>query len=575
MGWRARYCGTEALGDGITFLSTLVFLRQSGRFIMVRISTLVVFVSLAWPVAAQDAALVIGNENYRSGSDISAASDALDAADMLEGIGFRVRKGADLTVAQMRDLVRAYYGDAASPGRSVILLSGHFAQHGGETWFLGTDADAPGLADADAEGIPLGTVLEMAAERPGAAMVLLGTEDRRLTLGRGLIAGIGAIDAPQGVTVISGDAADIAAFASGILTRPGQSAAALAARAGDLSVTGFLGNAAPFLTEAVAAPNDGGSAVAADQVERDLWETTRTIDTVPGYESYLRRYPAGLFADAARKAIAAQNDPVARAKAVEDALGLSRDQRRQVQRDLSILDIDPRGIDGLFGRGSRSAISAWQQRNKYEGTGYITGEQMAVLAAQSEKRAAELEAEAAKRQIEQERQDRLYWEQTGKAGDEPGLRAYIKRYPDGLFAELAQERLKVFDDQRKAEAAAAERAAWDKALAINTAAGFREYLAAYPNGAFADDAKQILEDMGASEADQSAKRTEEALGLNEGLKRLLEQRLAALGLKPGKVDGRFDSDTRRAIRRYQQARGLPVSGYLNQQTVARLLVDSL
>jgi peptidoglycan hydrolase-like protein with peptidoglycan-binding domain len=544
---------------------------------MVRFSILAVAACLAGQAMAQDAALVIGNGSYRNASGISSASDAIDAATALEGAGFRVRKGGDLTVAQMRDLMTAYYGDTAAPGRSVILLSGHFVQHGDETWFLGTDADAPGLSEADAAGIPLSTLLEMAAERPGAAMVLLGTEDRRIALGRGLLAGIGPIDAPQGVTVISGDAGDIAAFASSILTRPGQSAAALAARAGDLSVTGFLGNAAPFLPEPEAAsvPAPSSGALVTDQVERDLWATTQTIDTVKGYDSYLRRYPDGLFAEAARRAIAAQNDPVARAKVAEDAMALSRDQRRQVQRDLSILDIDPRGIDGLFGRGSRTAIATWQKRNNYEATGYVTGEQVAVLAAQSEKRAAELEAEAAKRQIEQERQDRLYWEQTGKAGDEPGLRAYLKRYPDGLFAELAQERLSVFDDQRKAEAAAAERAAWDKALQINTPTGFREYLAAYPNGAFADDAKQILADLGTSEADQNAKRAEDALGLNQGLRRLLEQRLAALGLKPGTIDGEFDSDTRRAIRRYQQARGLPVSGYLNQQTVARLLVDSL
>jgi peptidoglycan hydrolase-like protein with peptidoglycan-binding domain len=37
----------------------------------------------------------------------------------------------------------------------------------------------------------------------------------------------------------------------------------------------------------------------------------------------------------------------------------------------------------------------------------------------------------------------------------------------------------------------------------------------------------------------------------------------------------FDAETRRAIRRYQNARGLPVSGYLNEGTVVRLLADAV
>ena len=52
-------------------------------------------------------------------------------------------------------------------------------------------------------------------------------------------------------------------------------------------------------------------------------------------------------------------------------------------------------------------------------------------------------------------------------------------------------------------------------------------------------------------------------------------RLEALGLKPGAVDGQFDDRTRRAIRRYQDARQLQVTGYLDQATVVRLLADSL
>ena len=56
---------------------------------------------------------------------------------------------------------------------------------------------------------------------------------------------------------------------------------------------------------------------------------------------------------------------------------------------------------------------------------------------------------------------------------------------------------------------------------------------------------------------------------------MVEARLAQMGLEPGAADGRLDADARRAIRRYQAARNLRVSGYLNQGTIVRLLADAL
>lgn len=543
-----------------------------------RIAAAALAIVAALPAAAQDAALIIGNENYRAGADIAAADDALDAADPLEGAGFVVRKGADLDDAEMQALLARHFDDTARPGRSVILLAGHFAHAGGAAWLLAADAGAPTLGTADAAGLPLSQVLAVAAERPGGAIVLLGTEDRRIDLGRGLVAGIGPLAVPQGVTVIRGDAAAVAAFAATLPDRRGQTLAEIAGAAEGLTVEGFRGGFAPFL------PARAGAAVPVPPPpdatgEPAFWQATEAIGTRAAYEAYLTRFPTGAHAADARAAIAALDDPVAQAKAAEDALGLNRERRRQIQRDLSILDIDPKGIDGLFGPGARTAIATWQRRNGEAATGYITAAQIATLGGQAARRAAELEAEAAARKVEQDRQDRLYWDQTGARGDEPGLRAYLKRYPDGLFAELAQERLAVFEEGRRAEAAAADRAAWDKAVRMNTLTSYQNYLAAYPKGAFAAEARQKVAELGETPDQEAARKRAEAqeaaLNLSPTMRSLVEQRLAALGLKPGPADGAFDGDTRRAIRRYQQARGLPVTGYLNQQTVARLLVDSL
>ena len=56
---------------------------------------------------------------------------------------------------------------------------------------------------------------------------------------------------------------------------------------------------------------------------------------------------------------------------------------------------------------------------------------------------------------------------------------------------------------------------------------------------------------------------------------IVEQRLAALGFDPGEIDGRLDTDARRAIRRYQRASDLPVTGYLTPGIVSRLMADSV
>lgn len=143
-------------------------------------------IAAALPAAAQDAALIIGNENYRAGADVAAAGDVLDATEPLEHAGFIVRRGADVGDDAMQALLARHYDDTASPGHSVILLAGQFAHAGGETWLLAADTRAPTLGGADAAGLPLSQVLAVAAERPGGAIVLLGAGERTSSWAGGL-----------------------------------------------------------------------------------------------------------------------------------------------------------------------------------------------------------------------------------------------------------------------------------------------------------------------------------------------------------------------------------------------------
>ena len=275
-------------------------------------------------------------------------------------------------------------------------------------------------------------------------------------------------------------------------------------------------------------------------------------------------------------------EPQALAEAAEAALDLSRPQRRAIQRHLRALGHYDRGIDGLFGPGTRSAIAAWQTSQGLSPTGFLDAAQLAALTQQGQTRQAEIEAEEQRAREEAERADRAFWQVTGQGASVAGARAYLDRYPNGLFAEEARARLEAAEVRA---VGAADRAAWQEAAAQDTVPAYTAYLNQFPNGAFVPQANARLAALqpqdaygalGYTPAEEAAlQAAEDRLNMPPISRSLIEQRLAALGLDPGRVDGRFDRATRNAIVQYQQARGLSVTGFLNQPTFVRLLAESI
>ncbi|SMX46189.1 peptidoglycan-binding domain-containing protein [Actibacterium lipolyticum] len=531
---------------------------------------------LSSPLFAADLAYIVGNEDYDNFSDVRGGEDAADAVDAFAKLPFDTVVRADATATDIAASLAEFVERAGDAQRVVVVLSGLFVHSDRDAWLLPVDSETPNLATLPQTALPISTVLTVLSQHQGQAILLLGADDDDDAQGPYLREGIGNMDVPHGVTVYQGGPRAVARFAEDRLAVPGTALTSSAFNAG-LVGSGYIPQDRVFIAKDIAEP---APVATDDTAEMAYWDATVAQDSEDGYAAYLKRYPDGEHAALAQAKIEEiRAEPNRAARLAEEALNLNRDQRREIQRDLSILDYNPRGIDGIFGPGSRGAITKWQQENAFDATSYLTRDQLTRLDAQAEKRAAELEAEAEARRVEQERQDRAYWAETGAAGDEAGLRVYLKRYPDGVFAEVAQERLAVIDEGKRAEAAAQDRAAWDVAVQANTEAAYRDYLTAMPSGAFAEDAKARIAEM--TQADQNAdeiaraERIEQNLRLNSGTRRLIEERLQALGLKPGAVDGVFDDKTRRAIRRYQTARQITVTGYLNQETVVRLMADSI
>jgi peptidoglycan hydrolase-like protein with peptidoglycan-binding domain len=507
------------------------------------------FAALPLAASAENVALILANTSYDSLPDLRIGDEIDDAVAAFAGAGFAVIEVRDARFAAAASALAETRERIEAADRVALLVAGHFAQGDGGTWLLSRDARQPDLFNVGAQAVPMAPLLSLAAGHPGAAAVLIADETGRVRLGPGLAAGAAPSPAPQGVAVFTGTARGIAATLEDGLLEPARSLRDVAEDLpSGVAAEGFLSGRAAFV------PGEGGEVVV----------TARPAQPV-------EVAPAPAEAETVTLPPVQALDP----SGAEAALGLSREARRAVQRDLELLGYDPRGIDGVFGRGTRSAIAAWQRANGAPETGYLTGNQVVLLQEQGAERSAALEAEAARRQADEDRQDAAYWQETGSGGTEQGLRAYLARYPDGLYAARARASLEPFEAERRAQAAAADRQAWDVARGTDSVEAYRAYLSERPEGAFRREAEAriaaLSEDEAGDRAVAAARAEETAVAANPIARLLIEQRLNQLGYEPGAIDGAFDEETRRGIRRFQRARDIPVTGYVGQATMARLL----
>jgi peptidoglycan hydrolase-like protein with peptidoglycan-binding domain len=529
--------------------------------------------TLALPALADTGAvLIVANEDYQTLRDPRGAAAVLQAERALVAAGFRVDVASDLSANALRGALSALSERLRSGAdeRVVIVFAGYTvsADHG--AWLLGTEARSPDVATVEGFGVRLETLLALAGQLQGGAVVAVADFGFPETPRPGFRAGLPpSINVPQGVTLVRGPGASVAAFLRDMATPGVNLGRAATARAG-LMLEGFN---PPHLTYL---PADHQPLVDAD---RTAWGAAVDANTVEGYDAYLAAWPNGLFVDQAQAARAQLlNTP----ERIEEALALTRDERRAIQRDLAILGFDPRGVDGIFGRGTRTAITAWQGANRFAQTGFVNRDQIFELAQQGARRAAQLEAEARARAQELERQDRAFWRDTGSGADEAGMRAYLGRFPEGIFASIARDRLAQIEAERRAAEAARDRAGWDIARGADTVAAYETYLRDFPAGAFADQARARIRELTEPVVPpvpgpdlDAARAAEAALPLPPFLLHQVEARLVRLGYDPGRVDGVLDRRSRRAIEAFQRDRGVQATGYLTLETLGLILGTGL
>nr|WP_260854763.1 peptidoglycan-binding protein [Mesorhizobium amorphae] len=191
----------------------------------------------------------------------------------------------------------------------------------------------------------------------------------------------------------------------------------------------FLGKpAAQTATPGIAPPADAAKTTADPsaavsgpsswEVEQRLWDEASKRNAVPFYEAYLEQFPNGRFATVAKLNIDQLKDPKAGKQVAsldtngattnpgsavrttvgitdemkqtpgteltENAIGLDRNGRIDLQLRIEALGNELGYVDGNLGPKTRLAIGVWQGKNGLPQTTYLTREQLAFLAIQTD-----------------------------------------------------------------------------------------------------------------------------------------------------------------------------------------------
>ncbi len=561
--------------------------------------------------AAADVALVIGNHDYRRAPDaLSARVDARAVTEALERGGYEVVSGTNLSRSGMQDAIARFAERVDEADRAVVFYSGHALRTGGLTYLAPVDQSNDSLAEVMMGGVPFDLVLRLAGEASGQAVVFVdGAQLDGFAPKSYAEPGLAHIDAPDGVLVVS------AAAPGRAIPRRSESRSAFARQV----VDEFLAPGASI-----------GRAVR--RLQSPGWvggETESSLVLVP--EGRDRDSDSADDGDTGADSGTGALSP----SELEARLGLTARERRRLQENLNRLGYDTRGTDGIFGAGTRSAIRRWQRANDLEETGYVTGEQIAMLREQAaEARSgsggrtpadveAALDLTDAERSGIQERLNTLGHETRGTDGSfGSGTRTAIRNWQRANGLEetgyLTGEQISMIhrqaaearngsggrtpaDVEAALDLTGAERSeiqerlnmlgydtrGTDGVFGSGTRTAIRNWQRAndYDETGYLTDAQISLiheqtaragtpptDDVSPAPDDPAA--AESRLGLTRTDRLSVEQRLAYLGFSPGPQDGFFDEDTRWAIEGYQRSRGYPVTGYLDRQTIAGIVDET-
>ncbi|MDH3740989.1 MAG: caspase family protein [Hyphomicrobiales bacterium] len=417
-------------------------------------------------LANKRVAMVIGNSGYDSVADLpNPVNDAADVTAALQRLGFVVTTAFDMTSQQMRNALRDFGHKANGADMAVVFFAGHGLEISKQNYLIPVDAKLRTDLDVYYEAIPLDLVMASVSGSKGLRLVLLDA----------------CRNNPFATTMKS--------------TSPGRA------------------------------------------VGRGFSRIEPTRGTLVGYSA-----KEGTVAD--------------------DGIGRNSPYTKALLDHLEQPGLD---VQFLFRKVRDKVIEATNGRQEPFTYGSLPGKRIYL-------KAPEAKPEVVQPKVDDTTVDVAYWNSIKDSNDPAVIRSYIEKFPKGQFTFLARTLLGRVEAQstgkeakRKAEAEALARretelADWQAVRTSTEPAAFQAYLIKYPNGTFADLASAKLEAAKRQQmvALQPQAQTELEAGqsnepkpidaLNQkDLKRKIQLQLARLGCNPGRPDGVWGRNSRRAL----------------------------
>ena len=349
---------------------------------------------LAGPVRAEPRiALVVGNADYRSvGALDNAVNDARLIAAKLTEIGFEVIYVADAELFQFKKAISAFgrrLREAGPAATGLFYYAGHGVQSFGSNYLLPVDTALTDAADLPLVSVEADSVLrQMHSARNRTNIVILDACRNNPFVGvpNFTDGGLAEMSAPTGSFVAFATAPGDIAYDGGGRNSPYTSALAALLKTPGLAIEQLFkqvrikvlettdGRQTPWDTSSLTGDFAFVAArpAPAGDTEADLWNTVRTGRDPVQIELFLRAYPAGRFATAARALLrevqaARPAAPAAPQAKAPDQAEIKLIERARLEGSLeayrAYLDAYPNGVFAALAQSEMAALDKGTERD--------------------------------------------------------------------------------------------------------------------------------------------------------------------------------------------------------------------